>query len=206
METLPDLDRESAQPRRATLTDAATVNRILVDAFHDDEMWGAWAFPVPDSRRNYRSAVFGLFIAGAVPSRWVWLAAGNEAAAVWIPPATTALSDTQQQQLQSLLDSSLETAAPRIMNGLDMIGRARPQERHFYLELLGTDPQAAGRGHGQRLLAANLRLIDAQQAPAYLETGDALVPLYQRFGFTVVSVFDLPEGPTVHTMWRHARG
>lgn len=78
---------------------------------------------------------------------------------------------------------------------------------HFYLSLLATDPAQRGLGHGLRLLEDNLREVDAQGAPAYLEASNpANVRLYERHGFRLTGSFDLPaDGPTVHTMWRDER-
>jgi ribosomal protein S18 acetylase RimI-like enzyme len=58
------------------------------------------------------------------------------------------------------------------------------------------------------LLAANLRRLDAEASPAYLEASNpANVALYERYGFQVRGSFALPEGgPTVCTMWRVPSG
>jgi hypothetical protein len=72
------------EPRVASAGDVATVTRILVDAFADDPMWGAWAFPDPATRRSRRSGVFRLLVEGALRYPWLWLIA-DAAAAVWIP-------------------------------------------------------------------------------------------------------------------------
>jgi predicted acetyltransferase len=77
---------------------------------------------------------------------------------------------------------------------------------HFYLSLLGTDPRQAGHGYGLGLLADNLRRIDDLGAPAYLEASNtANVPLYERYGFEVLSSFQPTGGPLVFTMWREPR-
>ena len=79
---------------------------------------------------------------------------------------------------------------------------ARPTDPHYYLTLLGTDPHHAGSGLGQRLLRSNLGFIDHAGEAAYLEARDERVALYQRFGYQVISRFDLTGGLTVNGMWR----
>lgn len=45
-----------------------------------------------------------------------------------------------------------------------------PDEPHWYLATLGTDPSAQGRGIGSALLADVLERCDREATPAYLET------------------------------------
>lgn len=77
-----------------------------------------------------------------------------------------------------------------------------PHEPHWYLGVLGVDPDYQGRGQGTALLKAFLRRVDADTAPSYLETDRREnVPFYERVGFETVrevSVLDVP----VWCMWR----
>ena len=77
-----------------------------------------------------------------------------------------------------------------------------PQEPHWYLGVLGVDPDFQGRGLGTALLNAFLRRVDSDCAPSYLETDRREnVPFYERVGFETVrevSVLDVP----VWCMWR----
>jgi hypothetical protein len=54
------------------------------------------------------------------------------------------------------------------------------------------------------LLEENLKLIDAEGIPAYLESSDpANNARYERLGFRQVGAFTTPDGTrTVATMWR----
>ncbi len=77
-----------------------------------------------------------------------------------------------------------------------------PQEPHWYLGVLGVDPDFQGRGLGTALLNAFLRRVDSDSAPGYLETDRREnVRFYERVGFETVrevSVLDVP----VWCMWR----
>ena len=114
------------------------------------------------------------------------------------------MSAEQETALERLLAELGPEPLDRTKRGFDLIEAARPREEHYYLTLLGSDPSVAGQGIGLRLLRHNLALVDAVDAPAYLEASDDLVPVYERFGFTVVGAFLLPDGPNVNTMWRAA--
>lgn len=193
---------EQTTSRVATSAEAPVVTRILVDAFADDPMWGPWAFPDPGSRRRHRETIFALLVEGALAYPHVWLTAGDTATALWIPPGGTELSTEHEARIDEVLRESLGDRAGAVLHAFEQFQEARPATPHFYLTLLGTDPACAGRGHGRRLLEENLRYVDGEMLPAYLEAADGLVGLYERYGFRVTSRFDLRDGPTVNAMWR----
>ena len=198
----------NAGARVAAPGDATTVTEILVRAFNKCPTWG-WAFPDPQARAAQHRALWGLFVEGAMRFPWVWLGAGGVTTSVWIPPGESEMSDEQLDRLEPMLKQLLGTGASRVLATLDAFDAAHPHdEPHFYLSLLGTDPAQYGHGYGLGLLAENLRAVDAQGMPAYLESSNpANVPLYQRYGFRQVGSFDLPYGgPTVPTMWRPPAG
>ena len=193
---------EPGPPRVATEQDAALVTRILVEAFHDDPMWGAWAFPEPATRRRHRDAVFRVLVEGALRYPWTWLTSRDAATAVWIPPGGDELSAAEEDRIDAVLRESLGARAGSVLQAFEVFAEARPTEPHYYLTLLGTDPAYAGRGLGRRLLSANLEQVDAEGMPAYLEASDDLVPLYERFGFRLLRRFVLSDGPAVNGLWR----
>ena len=201
MTTLPAL-----APRIATQADAELVTRVLVDAFHGDPMWGAWAFPNPQTRRANRQAVFAAFVAGGLRYPTTWVAPSDAAVAMWIPPGGTGLTARQEVELEAELRTRLGASeANRILQALDMFVTLTPTESHYYLSLLGTDPAYAGGGYGQQLLAHTLAVVDDAGAPAYLDCADDLVPLYRRFGFHVIGSLVLPNGPRSNGMRRPPR-
>jgi GNAT superfamily N-acetyltransferase len=71
-----------------------------------------------------------------------------------------------------------------------------PQGPFWYLATLGVDPARWGRGAGRALLAAFLAQVDADAAPAYLETDRLeLERYYARLGFEVrdrITVYGVP--------------
>ncbi len=81
-----------------------------------------------------------------------------------------------------------------------------PEQRHWYLGIIATEPSRQGRGLGAAVLAASLEAVDADGAPAYLESSNPRnVSLYERHGFEVTGRIDLPGGPPLLPMWRDAR-
>ncbi len=86
----------------------------------------------------------------------------------------------------------------------DALEAAHPEESHWYLSTIGTASHARGAGCGTALLKSRLDRIDAEHAPAYLESSkEENVPYYERFGFTVTGEIRIPRGgPTLSAMWR----
>jgi GNAT superfamily N-acetyltransferase len=192
--------------RRATAQDVPAVVDILVSAFYDDPTW-AWAFPDPTQRAGQHRRLWTLLVDGAMRYPWVCLADNDMATSVWLPPDATDLSEEQEAALEPLVVELVGSGAPRLMETFEMFENAHPRDvPHFFLTLLGTRSEHRGRGIGLGLLADNLREIDLLGMPAYLEASNpANVPLYERYGFDVLSSFRLPDGPEVFTMWRGAR-
>ena len=195
---------------RTQVVDASTAARatdILAGAFYRDPLWG-WAFPDDERRLEQHRSVWGMFVHAAIRYPWVRMNASSTAVALWIPPSGTELTDDAEEQLEALVVSLVSDGAPRALDAFAALDRAHPHDvPHYYLSLLGTDPQHLGHGYGLGLLADTLVEIDALGAPAYLEASNvANVPLYGRHGFEPYGVAEIPGGgPDVVTMWREPR-
>ncbi len=161
---------------------------ILVEAFHHDPTW-AGAFPDAATRREQHRWLWRLCIEGALRYPFVWLTHDEVAVSVWIPPGGSELSPDQETELVTGLRERLGAGAELVLRAFDRFDEHHPRDTpHYYLSLLGTDPQHLGHGHGLRLLADNLAVVDDAKAPCYLEASNpANVPLYQRFGFEIVA-------------------
>ena len=60
-------------------------------------------------------------------------------------------------------------------------------ERHWYLALLGVDPDHAGKGIGSALLEPVLAEADKDRLPCYLETAEkSNLAFYEKHGFEVL--------------------
>jgi ribosomal protein S18 acetylase RimI-like enzyme len=79
-------------------------------------------------------------------------------------------------------------------------------EPHFYLNLIGVDPQCRKRGFGSHLLSSMLERADDEKKPCYLETFSGRdVAFYEKFGFGVAAEFDI-DGLRVWAMARPKEG
>jgi ribosomal protein S18 acetylase RimI-like enzyme len=91
---------------------------------------------------------------------------------------------------------------------LRMEGRHPRKPPHWYLAVMGVDPQWQGRGIGSKLMRPALETLDAEGMPAYLEASTPRSrALYERHGFAVTGEFNLPSGgPPLWQMWREPAG
>ncbi|WP_421842953.1 GNAT family N-acetyltransferase [Mycobacterium sp.] len=198
------------QVRLAGKTDVFELSRIMSRAFYDDPVM-TWLLP-NDRRRSaqlYRLFTtlthhFHLADGGvAVASD----GSGIGAAALWNPPSRW--QPTWRAELATM-PTFLGVFGLRAGAALTLqkrLKQAHPEEPHWYLSAIGSDPAVRGRGFGQALLRSRLDRCDAEYCPAYLVSSKAEnVPYYERFGFKVTRDIVLPDsGPTMWPMWRQPR-
>jgi GNAT superfamily N-acetyltransferase len=190
----------SQEPRTATPSDLDGLTTTLTAAFATDPLW-SWAFPDPDDL-----AVWWRFCIGsALRYPWVWIGGNYAAASVWIPPEGTELTQEEEDRVEPLIRDLIGPRCDHVMELLERFDASHPRERpHYYLSLLGIHPDFRGQGLGMALLVDNLKRMDAERVPAYLESSNpANNPRYERLGFRQVGEFTTPDGKrTVATMWR----
>lgn len=80
--------------------------------------------------------------------------------------------------------------------------RHDPLDQHWHLGPVGVLPSHQGKGIGTKLLSRFCQEVDADLAPAYLETDSYKnVRFYERFDFKVVGESEI-FGVKSHYMWR----
>jgi ribosomal protein S18 acetylase RimI-like enzyme len=198
--------------RVATGHDLPAIGAALALAFEHDPLWG-WAFEEAERERKLEALVevFGFFAAAAIDLGWVRVTDGVEAAALWIPPGSPEMTPADEERLPGVIGMACgPESATRVMELLDAFDRNHPHEPpHFYLSLLATHPDHAGRGLGVGLVAACLAEIDAGDPPAaaFLESSNpANLPRYERLGFRPTREVELIAGLSGTQMWRGPGG
>jgi ribosomal protein S18 acetylase RimI-like enzyme len=200
----------SPQARPARKDDVGELSRTLARAFYDDPVM-IWLLPDEKARTEQLCRLFttmtrhhhlgrgGVEVACDGP--------GVGAAALWDPP--NQWQETRRAQL-AMTPTFIRVFGLRSMRGRavqELMKGVHPEEPHWYLAVIGSDPTVRGRGFGQVLMRSRLDRCDAEYCPAYLEsTKFENVPYYERFGFTVTREIVLPDGgPTMWAMWRAPR-
>jgi len=193
--------------RVAAQDDLDGVAETLAGAFNQDPVWG-WAFRVSERGPEPLRAAWEFLADSALDYGWVWCTEGYAAAAVWIPPGKRELKPEEEDRFESMVRQLMGEDASRLFATWECFERSHDiellQQPYYYLSLLATHPDHAGHGFGMGLLADNLKRIDAEGIPVYLEsTNRANDKRYERVGFRPCGEFELPEdGPNVLQMWR----
>lgn len=198
------------QARAAGKADIRELSATLSRAFYDDPVM-TWI--LPDDRR--RPAQLRRMFAAMTRHHHLGYGgvevaldgSGVGAAALWDPP--NHWQETRGAELAMtpafLRVFGLRTSIAREV--LEAMKRVHPEEPHWYLAVIGSNPTVRGKGFGQVLMRSRLDRCDAEHAPAYLEsTKPENIGYYQRFGFTVTDEIAPPHGgPPLWGMWRAPR-
>jgi GNAT superfamily N-acetyltransferase len=190
--------------RISNQSDLEGLTTVLTAAFETDPLW-SWAFPDPKDLTVW----WRFCIGSALRYPCVWVSGDYAAASVWIPPDGTELTETEEEQVEPLINELIGPRAPLVLELIERFETSHPRQRpHYYLSLLGTHPDCRGQGLGMALLAENLASMDAEGVPTYLESSNpANNRRYERLGFRQVGEFTTPGGErTVATMWREVEG
>ena len=208
-----DLERTMLQARPAIdgsdirklgADDVPRIAKALARAFEDDPVM-SWIFRQDAERLERLERAFALYL------RKIWLRHEQcyaidklFGAALWLPPGKWHLGPAEQLRLLPSMVVTIGRNLPRLLTVLNMIEKRHPKESHYYLAVLGVEPELQGRGFGSALMQPVLTHCDRERIPGYLESSKRRnVVLYERHGFRVVEELRLPQdGPPLWRMWR----
>lgn len=193
--------------RRATEADVPSLTRMLGRAFFDDPL-AVWACRSTLLRPVMLASIHCARLRQLLAHEEIWTTSDSSSAALWAPPGqwqTTLLQDAYLAR--DLLHPRLVTRLPKLVLGLNRIQRRHPHKpSHWYLSLLGTDPDLQGHGLGSAVLQPVLEMCDGDGVGAYVESSrERNLDFYARQGFLVTGELRLPRGPRVWSMWRKPR-
>ena len=192
--------------RPAAPDDAPRLAPALAAAFAGDP---PMAHLVPGPEREARLRPYFAAVLRDIYPRIgeVWMSEEPMGAAVWVAPGKWPLPPSANRPVLGTLLRTFGRHPVRALAGAHVIERGHPTEPHWYLDYLGVDPAAHGRGTGTALLAPVLARCDDAGLPAYLNAGSPRSrELYRRHGFEVTEEFRLPfSGPPLWRMWRRPR-
>jgi GNAT superfamily N-acetyltransferase len=200
-----DTGRRKEAVRKATAEDVPRLARVLARAFYEDPVM-RWVFP-DDSRRLRqleRSSVSVSLKMMCLPHGETYTTEDVAGGALWLPPGKERLGPLDSLRLLPHMAASWGRDLPRALRSLAHVDAKHPRDPHYYLFILGVDPDRQGEGIGTALMRPVLRTCVSRGVPAYLEaSGPRNRDLYARNGFEVVEETALPGGgPPVWRMWR----
>ncbi len=201
-------DSALTEARPARADEAPALAALLARAFAEDAVLN-W-FLCARRRRPAAELFFRQVLADALPLGGVRVGGNMAACAIWLPPDAARPKETFWSGIKNTL-WILRVASPWRFSRLEAIIRMseeiHPEAPCHYLYLIGTIPEARGRGLAAGLIEHTLKQADDEGVGAFLETGDAAkVAYYNRFGFELIGQAQLPfGGPTLNLMWREPR-
>jgi ribosomal protein S18 acetylase RimI-like enzyme len=183
----------------------------LERAFSTDPMF-MWIFPDPGQRAESLRRLLRLPLEYGLRYGHVTQANDGLAAAIWIPPGrTVTIGGMVRSGMLSVPFRVGFRSFAKFMGAnatMERIHKKYVPEPHWYLLIVGVDPELQGRGLGTALVKEGLARADQANCPCYLETSEARnLAFYERYGFAVVESTTLGDGgPTGWGMRREPRG
>ena len=191
--------------REATHDDVPRLAAALARAFADDPV-AQWILGEGEGLQRRNKTFFAMEAHRHLDGDRVLTTDDVVAGAYWAPPGKWRTPTSHVVRTLPTMIRLMGRRLPRAGRALREIEKRHPSEPHWYLAVLGTDPEHQGKGVGGALLAPVLDECDRDGIGAYLESSkERNVPYYRRFGFEVVDQFDLPNGPPMWLMWREPR-
>ena len=201
---------------QATTLQAAQQNdavQVLTRAFWDDPMV---EYVVPDEERRRNVLPWFFQITTSYVQRYggsPYTTPGRvEGAALWLPPGETITPMTRMIRV-GLLKAPFKLGLSSFMRFMSVLNKMEHFHKrdmppdHWYLWVLGVDPERQGQGVGGSLIAPTLERADRERLPCYLETmKERNVTFYKKHGFDVVVDDAFKDGPRYWTMRREPIG
>lgn len=189
---------QSLELQKLTMKDRPAAANVLARAFKDYEVL---RYYYPDDREREAIAHTFCSIAVSVCLKYgeVYTSSTNiEGIAAWLPPGKAPFGIWQL--IKSVPFSVLFRFGRQ--GGIRMQGLGRYTDNlhrklvpypHWYLQMLGVDPDYQRHGYSRRLISPILERIDLEKLPCYLETNNTKnVSIYQQFGFKLISEDIIP--------------
>jgi GNAT superfamily N-acetyltransferase len=198
------MDATATTIRRATPADVPTLAGTLVRAYFDDPV-AVWACASDALRPRMLEGQYRTRLRQMLAQQEVWTTPECSSVALWAAPGqwqTTFRQDAAQAR--HLLHPAILVRLPLLAFGLRSLhGRHPHTPPHWYLSLLGTEPELQGHGLGSAVLAPVLERCDSDGVGAYLESSkERNIDFYARHGFRTTGELRLPRGPKMWFMWR----
>jgi ribosomal protein S18 acetylase RimI-like enzyme len=187
-----------AEPERLGRGDVDAVAALLARAFTGDPVVD---FLLGGDRERERRLIFGALCrdverAGLIEG--VREGGRLAAVAVWLPPGAHPVPLRREARMLPSwlrLGRMHPRAIPRLLRAMPALDGLHPHEPHWFLSLLGTEPDAQGGGLGSALVGSGVRRAEVEGVPVHLDTGRSEnVPWYRRFGFEVADEVRVGSG------------
>lgn len=173
-------------------------SQLLGKAFQDDPLM-TYVVPAADARRRVLPSLFRVALRYCLRYGTVFTTENLEGVACCLPPGQTnpAIGRLARISLRGKPGWFGLPGLLRFLRASRYMDRTHAQivpGPHWYLWVLGVEPENQGQGTGGKLLQIVLQQAREQGVPCYLETENPRnVPFYQKHGFRLVSESQVPR-------------
>lgn len=187
-------------PRKLAWGDLKAAAAINAAAFANDPLW-VYILPDEHTRKRLLPQFFNFFIGVSIGAGEAY-GVGDPLAsiALWSVPGQAGgvgFSPTLLPSLAGFAASPVLLKLPqftRIFARFEQMHKRYVHGEHLYLNNIGVDPAAQGRGLASQLIRPFLAEADARGLPTYTETmTPANVGLYAHYGFQVMEEHRIPN-------------
>lgn len=178
---------------------------LLGQAFFDDPV-AAYLLPDAKLRSRRLPSLYRTWLPWLSRHGIVYTDEGCRGAAVWQAPSPPRPDRLDELRMGISTLATARSAMLRVLAIGRAVAPAHFADPHWYLAILGTEPNSWGQGIGSALMAPVLQRCDEERLPAYLESSkETNLPFYARHGFEVTGELQVPGGPTLWPMLRVPR-
>lgn len=196
------MNAPSVEIRTAGQDELPQTIACIVAAFITDPV-GRFAWPSPHQYLEGMPPAARVFGGASVEAGTADVTADFCGAGLWLPPGVHANGEALEKVFR-------DTAKPDHLDDLlatfEKMDECHPEEHHWYLPMIGVEPNAQGRGLGAALMRHATARADADGVSAYLESSNPKnISLYERHGFEVMGRIQIGAAPLVTPMLRRPR-
>jgi ribosomal protein S18 acetylase RimI-like enzyme len=188
--------------RSATSDEMSRAIAAIVAAFVTDPI-ARFAWPSPHDYLRAMPLATREFAGGSFEHGTAYVTADFCGTALWLPPGVHPNGEALERVFR-------DTAKPEHLDDLlvtfEKMEQWHPEEPHWYLPMIGVEPNAQGKGLGADLMRHAVARCDHEGALAYLESSNPRnISLYLRSGFEVMGEIRICRAPVVTPMLRRPR-
>jgi len=196
------MTRPSTEIRSATSDEMPHAVAAIVAAFLTDPV-ARFAWPAPHDYLQVMPVATREFAGVSFEHGTAYMSADFCGTALWLSPGVHPNGEALEKVFR-------DTAKPEHLDDLlatfEKMEQWHPEEAHWYLPLIGVEPNAQGRGVGAELMRHAVARCDQERALAYLESSNPRnIPFYRRFGFEAMGEIQIGAVPLVTPMLRRPR-
>jgi GNAT superfamily N-acetyltransferase len=194
--------RPSTEIRSATPDEMPHAVAAIVAAFLTDPV-ARFAWPTPYDHLQSMPLATREFAGGSFQHGTAFVSADFCGTALWLPPGVHPNGEALEKVFR---DTAKREHLDDLLATFEKMEQSHPEEAHWYLPLIGVEPNAQGKGLGAQLMRHAVARCDQERELAYLEASNRRnIALYLRFGFEVMGEIQIGAGPLVTPMLRRPR-